>query len=488
MILEGDCVEKMRELDEASVDAIVTDPPYGMRFMGKAWDGAAIEREIAAKHESEQRKPRTDGRTAPHDSGARQAGTYDLSPTGNRAFQSWCEGWATEALRVLKPGGHLLAFGGTRTYHRLACAVEDAGFEIRDSLLWLYGSGFPKSLDVSKAIDKAAGAEREIIETIPDRWAGKGDVLQRATQDERDEAHITAPATPEAAQWQGWGTALKPSHEPIVMARKPLTGTVAANVQQHGTGALNVDGCRVGAGQRFNPPTHKGQTVALGSFENCDGEGSEVDGRWPSNVVLSPEAAEALDEQSGERGSPGGPGKQEEYEGGFGGWAGKQQGPLYLNESGGASRFFYTAKASRAERNAGLDGLPEVTKGSNFGNDGPRPHTADDYEYEAATRNTHPTVKPIDLMRWLVRLVTPLGGTVLDPFAGSGTTGIAAVLEGFDFLGIEREAEYAEIARARIDWWEQQEGDTADILVRAGLSERMEREHVERGQLGLLDG
>ena len=398
MLLVGDCVEQMKMLEADSVDAIVTDPPYGLEFMGKAWDGFG-------------------------------------TPLG---FQTWTEQWAREAFRVLKPGGHLLAFGGTRMYHRLAAGIEDAGFEIRDTLMWLYGSGFPKSLDVSKAIDKAAGAEREVVGLSENR-SGIG---QHGTRDdggnwgvEARKVNITAPSTEAAKKWQGWGTALKPAVEPIVLARKPLIGTVAENVLTHGTGALNIDASRIGTnGENFDNlqgrPITKlstrraneddeeykarvlsspGQQAALEKLKNL--------GRWPANILLDEEAAALLDEQSGVSKSGTG-----EPSGSGGIWnpsTGKPAGPQH-GDTGGASRFFYVAKAGRAERNKGLE------------------------------RNIHPTVKPVDLMRYLIRLVTPKGGTVLDPFMGSGTTAVAAIEEGVSWIGCEREPEYVAIIEARI--------------------------------------
>jgi hypothetical protein len=272
VILRGDCIEVMAELPEASVDAIVTDPPYGLGFMGKRWDAL---------------------------------------PPG--------EDVAREALRVLKPGGHLLAFGGTRTYHRLACAVEDAGFEIRDTICWLYGSGFPKSLDVSKAIDKAAGAEREVVgEKVAPKGkthaelhgarSGRagGGIMGDAVPVARNSELVTAPATAEAAEWDGWGTALKPAHEPVVVARKPLVGTVAANVAEHGTGALNIDGCRIEAdwSERSEAWKRSGRSAKPDADKIAAPPGIGIDtskGRWPANVVLDEEAAGMLDEQTGDR-------------------------------------------------------------------------------------------------------------------------------------------------------------------------------------------
>ncbi len=321
----GDCLEVLRSLPDCSVDSVVTDPPYGLSFMGKRWD-------------------------------------YDVPSV---------EVWA-ECLRVLKPGGHLLAFAGTRTQHRMAVRIEDAGFEIRDMIAWVYGSGFPKSLDVSKAIDKRAGAEREVVSNNPTFRKMQENASNYNLQ--RNE-FITAPATPEAKQWQGWGTALKPALEPITVARKPLIGTVAENVLQHGTGAINVDGGRVGTEERI---TNWSGTANYKVSDPKTGT-TTATGRWPANFIHdgSEEATDLL---------------------------------------GASARFFYCAKASKADRG----------------------------------ENHHPTVKPTDLMRYLCRLVTPPSGIVLDPFMGSGSTGKAAMLEGFAFVGIEREAEYIDIAKARI--------------------------------------
>jgi site-specific DNA-methyltransferase (adenine-specific) len=363
-----------------SVSAIVTDPPYGLAFMGKAWDTLAA---------------------------------------NNRTSQFWHQRWAVEALRVLKPGGHVLAFGGTRTYHRLVCALEDAGFEIRDTLAWLHGSGFPKSLDVSKAIDKAAGAERETLGVNPN--GGRHGPSKFFVTD-GSEVHDTAPATEAAKAWDGWGTALKPAHEPIVLARKPLSEkTVAANVLRWGTGALNVDGCRVDSdgetwpGNRDNAHGDYSGKV-LGKFAEQYAKPSHPSGRWPANVLLDEEAAAQLDAQSGESTSPefvssGESGKR----GTCGAKAAHPRRPCH-GDTGGASRFFYVAKASTSERGEG---------------------------------NTHPTVKPVALMKHLIRLVAPPGGVVLDPFLGSGTTGRAARALGVPFVGFDLSAEYVALAAKR---------------------------------------
>jgi DNA modification methylase len=402
----GDCLDVLRELPDCSVDSVCTDPPYSLGFMGREWDThrSAVE------------------------------------------FQRWCEQWATECLRVLKPGGHLLAFGGSRTYHRLTSGVEDAGFEIRDCITWHFGSGFPKSLDVSKAIDRAAGAERETTgaaaytapRMVTDQPSGAGLMLNAGQP--RMAVPITAPATPDAQRWQGWGTALKPATEFIVLARKPLTGTVAATVLEHGTGALNIDACRV---EGDVPTTMRGSGGAYsreaqaaagyrpqGAPYSRQHEGIQVTphtaGRWPANVVFDEHQAAALDEMSGERpsGKP-----QNRNTGGdkFGGTpygegleqrTGWNTSPGYVDD-GGASRFFYVAKADATER-------PRVNGTS------------------------HPTVKPLALMRWLVRLVTPPGGTVLEPFAGSGTTVEACIVEGFRCIAIEKTGEYMPLIMARI--------------------------------------
>jgi site-specific DNA-methyltransferase (adenine-specific) len=352
----------MATLPDASVDAVVCDPPYELGFMGKAWDASGI--------------------------------AYDL------------EVWR-QALRVLKPGGHILAFSGSRTYHRMVCAIEDAGFEIRDQIMWVYGSGFPKSLDVSKAIDKAAGAERKriMVPTMPGNKPYSGGISY-AGEGFSGFRDISDPCTHDARQWSGWGTALKPAHEPICMARKPLQGTVAANVLRHGTGAINVDGCRVG--HRDARPLLRNASMGYGGSNSQGIVEDGGAGRWPANFIHD----------------------------------GSDEATAGLGE---AARFFYTAKAGREDREEGCDAFdqrPRPTLGNGIGG---QPD-----QQRANNRNIHPTVKPTDLMRHLVRMVTPPGGTVLDPFTGSGSTGRAAMLEGAQFIGCELSPEYAEIARARI--------------------------------------
>jgi DNA modification methylase len=413
-VLVGSCLDRLRDLPDGSVDSIVTDPPYELGFMGKAWDASGI---------------------------AYSVGLWE------------------ECLRVLKPGGHLLAFGGTRTYHRMVVAIEDAGFEIRDSIHWIYGSGFPKSLDVSKAIDKAAGAEREIVEERK-LWGRDGNSATAGASNGgtqggynlKDDRTITAPATDAAKQWAGWGTALKPAHEPIVVARKPLDGTVAANVLAHGTGALNIDGCRVGRSEGdVSVDGYGNGGIGVGTVGENNGEGRNAEwvrsteGRWPANVILDENAGVELDAQSGTSKA----GKPRDDRGTGGIWNegnGILCGPQY-GDTGGASRFFYCPKPSRAERNAGLDDLKKAdTPGVYAG----RVDGSLDGHKTAARANYHPTVKPVALIGYLVRLVTPPGGVVLDPFLGSGTTAVAAIAEGFAWVGCELTPDYLPIIAGRV--------------------------------------
>lgn len=412
----ADCLVALRMMADDSIDAIVTDPPYGLAFMGKRWD-------------------------------------YDVP-----GVDVW-----REALRVLKPGGHLLAFGGTRTYHRMVVNIEDAGFEIRDQVQWVYGSGFPKSHDVSKAIDAAAGAEP--IDTGMTKRAsiqrnGTGETWERGAfashPEHTKKVSITQPATPDAERWHGWGTALKPANEPICMARKPLTGTVAENVLAWGTGAINVDGCRVNPGETVQGGGN-GKANNGGRFGAHETNGTRPlvqphdAGRWPANFIHdgSDEVVGLFPVTSSGKLNQASVNADNRIYGRHDGYSDPKE---YAQNTGSAARFFYCAKASKAERDAGLDGLELREREGKYGSiqDG-RPHTSDGYEYHRQQRtNHHPTVKPIALMRYLCRLITLPGGTVLDPFCGSGTTGIGATLEGFNFVGIEQDAEYVEIAKLRI--------------------------------------
>jgi site-specific DNA-methyltransferase (adenine-specific) len=488
-LLVGNCLETLKTLEDNSIDSIVTDPPYELGFMGKTWDNSGV--------------------------------AYQVS--------LW-----QECLRVLKPGGHLLAFGGTRTYHRMAVAIEDAGFEIRDSIHWTYGSGFPKSLDISKAIDKAAKAERKVV--------GQNQYASRKPQKKinhnqkwgntlgaESTTYITEPTTEQAKQWQGWGTALKPSHEPIVLARKPLIGTVAENVLQHSTGGINIDGTRIGYTNETDSRVGTDFVSNGGDASNNSNDNQvpnkhyvqmyKATGRFPANTLLThnhdcqatgtvtdditlngegndklfhgnfnggqdqtqksattttytctPNCPVAtLNQQSGitkssaRVGHPGGStfGGSEMGENVIGTWFG---------DTGGASRFFhnsqwtpadditpfiYQAKAGKKERNAGLEGLDARKSGKMMRT----ANNTSDQQSEGFERfgtepsqNFHPTVKPVQLMRYLIKMITPPNGIVLDPFLGSGTTAVAAVLEGFDWKGCEMTEDYLPIIKGRVNW------------------------------------
>lgn len=396
LLLRGDCLVELARIPDESVDSVVTDPPYGLEFMGKGWD-----------------------KYTPLD------------------FELWCAKWAAECLRILKPGGHMLAFGGSRTWHRLAAGIEDAGFEIRDSIAWLYGSGFPKSMDVSKAIDKAAGATREVVsEGKPVKRMIPGADQNRTGSWIKDNGRefvptATVAATDAARDWEGWGTALKPAFEPVVVARKPLgEKTVAANVLAHGTGALNIDATRIESGGVTGSSSSAGQGSGKPSQSGVPFVGGIVSaahelGRWPANVALDESQAAALDAQAPKTGAAAkasGPTLRGRHDTAvaYGARNGLEGEPAFHGDTGGASRFFYVAKAPKSERPV-VDGT------------------------------AHPTVKPLALMRWLIRLVTPPGGVVVDPFAGSGTTLEAAYLEGFESIGVEMTPEYWPLIAARIE-------------------------------------
>jgi DNA modification methylase len=408
-LLLGDCRERLKELPDCSVDSVVTDPPYELGFMGKSWDSTGV--------------------------------AYDVTV------------WR-ECLRVLKPGGHLLAFGGSRTYHRLAVAIEDAGFQIRDQIMWVYGSGFPKSLNISKAIDKAAGAEREVLssyETHDIRNAGLMDKKGALT------VTITAPATAEAEVWDGWGTALKPAHEPIVLARKPLDGTVANNVLTHGVGGINIDGCRVGRADgddssAGNRTATFGTQDTLSGGDGSGGWSQNEEGRFPANFIHdgSDEVLQLFPDTKGGTWNTTKGARHFNNDGEPTGYATSKQD----SSSGSAARFFYCAKANKKDRNEGLDPdffpLQNYTDANKMGGAGDTMLTGSGNPRDGRKHNHHPTVKPTDLMRYLCRLVTPPNGVVLDPFTGSGSTGKAALLEGFNFIGVEQSEEYIKIAEARI--------------------------------------
>jgi DNA modification methylase len=364
-VLTGNSLEVLKDFPDNSIDSVVTDPPYGLKFMGKKWD-------------------------------------YDVP-----SVELW-----KEVLRVLKPGGHLLSFGGTRTYHRMVINIEDAGFEIRDQIQWLYGSGFPKSHNIKEG------------------------------------------------EFKGYGTALKPANEPICLARKPLEGTVVQNLAAYGVGGLNIDASRIGSEVRQN--AQKSMDIdnqgfggiargAVGVKQKTSGY-KEVTGRWPANLILDETAAEMLDEQSGVSKSA----KLNTIQQPRNDLKAKGAERLRIREdegysdSGGASRFFYVAKVSKRERNAGLEGMPEKRSDYRPGDDETKNTIREHLHNSVGKLNHHPTVKPIKLMEYLIKLITPPGGIVLDPFMGSGSTGVAAKNLGFEFIGIELSEDYAEIARKRI--------------------------------------
>jgi site-specific DNA-methyltransferase (adenine-specific) len=418
-ILHGNNLDILPTLADNSIDSIVTDPPYELGFMGKKWDSSGI--------------------------------AYSV------------ELWQ-QCLRVLKPGGHLLSFGGTRTYHRVAVAIEDAGFELRDSIAWLYGSGFPKSLDVSKAIDKQAGAEREAItEVISDifgdqeiekKLANPGSTADRLAMGNnwQDNPLETKPATPEAQKWEGWGTALKPAFEPVIVARKPIEGTVANNVLKWGTGGLNIDGSRIGTETISTHNAPKGSFAGGEPDRGSDTSSyKEHTGRWPANIILDPYTAEVLDEQSGDRQAGAFPKRADRTTNQIFKYGLQERDERINLDSGGASRFFYVAKASKRDRNEGLEELPEVQGGSMTGAE----YREGKPSNQPMRQNFHPTVKPTSLMEYLIKLVTPPNGIVLDPFTGSGSTGKAAILQGFDFIGIEMTEEYLPIIEGRLKHAEQ---------------------------------
>lgn len=387
-LYQGYCENVMLRIPNNFVDSIVTDVPYGLKFMNKKWD-------------------------------------YKIP--GVLAFQLM--------LRIAKPGAHLLCFGGTRTYHRIACNIEDAGWEIRDCIQWIYGSGFPKNMDVSKAIDKKFGAQREVIGQREDILKKQSADLKRGYRKisesfdkgapERNNgfknvsADITAPSTPEAKEWEGWGTALKPAYEPIILARKPTEGTIAENVLRYSTGGINIDECRIVVNRNnereYDKEAKSGITGTASeniSFTSYHARNDNWlnNGRWPANVILDEEAGEMLDEQSG------------------------------------ASRFFYCAKASKAERNAGLGSLSSQNV-----NDGRKTSIDNPYQRgDTLRQNTHPTVKPLKLMEYLVKLITPKNGICIDPYCGSGTTLLACINNDFQFIGIENDITSFDIALRRV--------------------------------------
>ena len=494
-IREGDCLDALRAMPDASIDSIVTDPPYGLGDCSPANVAACLRAWVDGdKHEA--------------------AGGGFMG----RAWDSWVPGpevWR-ECRRVLKPGGHLLAFAGSRTVDLMGMAIRLGGFEIRDSLQWIMGSGFPKSLNVSKAIDKAAGVEREVIgyDATRARPNRDGQVMGDVAYDRTDNgATLTAPATDEAKQWDGWGSALKPSHEPVLVARKPLGSTIAACVLKHGTGAVNVDGCRVATDDETGRASFtRGAGTILGGDRTASAAGMYAPGlimpatlgnpagRWPPNVLLQ-HAHECEGDHNG-RGCVEGcavgvlglqSGASVSSDGGASGAtalfdsAARTVARHAPNDSGTAARFFpsfrYVAKASAPERDAGVSGPVQLTGSVFNAGDGPTMRTGSGNERTTARANTHATVKPVEVMRWLVRLVTPPGGVVLDPFCGSGTTGCAAMVEGFEFIGCEREPEYARLSRERVAWWAKHGRASVEAW---GAKRERETEDERTGQVSMF--
>ena len=479
-LMLGDNIESLRQLPDNSIDSIVTDPPYALTSIKK--------------------------RFGKEGSAPAQFGTDGAFQRASKGFmgKEWdaevptVEFWR-EVYRVLKPGGHILSFGGTRTYHRMAVNIEDAGFEIRDQVMWLYGSGFPKSHNIGKAVDKIEGNEREVIGTKND-FALDGRVRKPEIHKPMNETINSdqeygykqgwdTPVTKGQSKYEGWGTALKPANEPICVARKPLSEkTIADNVIKWGTGGINIDGCRVGFDMTdTNPatnPLYRQQNDYKMPEKGVESEGAvaftssknevSTEGRFPANIILDETAAELLDEQSGVSGSNSSIKKttrQRKMEAGGGSMMANKspvEGIDNYGDKGGASRFFYVAKVSKKERNLGLDGFEETTTGgkghgldrrcSHCNTSMLKPEDCKCEEPDWITppkKNTHPTLKPINLMTYLCRLVTPEGGIVLDPFMGSGSTGISALLEGFRFVGMEMDKDYFKIAEARIESYEE---------------------------------
>jgi len=392
----------MRAMAANSIDSIVSDPPYGLSFMGKGWDHGVPGEEF----------------------------------------------WR-EALRVAKPGAYLLAFGGTRTFHRLTVAIEDAGWEIRDCIMWVYGSGFPKSHNVALGIDKHLGGENR-GKAIPVASRFQASDEEEANKLTSNPVEAYRAKSEDARNWEGFGTALKPAWEPVIVARKPLSGTVAENVLRYGVGGLNIDACRVATGDSFGGGA-KGSSGFVGGYDTSGWTPGSPKGRWPANLIHdgSEEVVGLFPAEAGSYSTTPGSGKIGVT--GFSKGTGRSSGGVttHDNSRGSAARFFYCSKANGSDRNDGCESLPPRRHSDRPaddlpGGDNPRNRTNNERS------NFHPCVKPTDLMRYLCRLVTPPGGLVLDPFMGSGSTGKAAVLEGFNFVGCELDPDYLEIARARI--------------------------------------
>ena len=544
-LYHGDCLDKLKELEDNSIDSIVTDPPYGLGFMGKDWDTFDKSQFGIQGEEGE--------------NDLKNKKNFKILPRyNNDGLYQFSKDWAIECYRVLKPGGHLLSFAGSRTYHKICMGIEDAGFEIRDQIMWIYGSGFPKSHNIGKAVDKLQGNQRQVVgsdsRTAKDACWGKADPNSPNYDGSTygvGEWDVTKGNSP----WEGWGTALKPAHEPIVMARKPFKGSVAENVLEWGTGGINVDGCRIsvdmdreGSNAKRMNKTYSGSSAIFGQADGDTTFSGYDMGRFPANFILectcdNPIVKEntnqpytykdknyseqgflpnvnavapynyndtnsgvahtdpncpcyILDKQSGKQTSTKWNKKHNDSVGGVFGGGNMNEGNSY-GDTGGASRFFYCPKVSKKERDEGMEGKVPVFTGRPRREDGsviykethaeewaeamkdkPRKdktslaaaeeklQVSQVYAANQTTSkiganpskptepraNIHPTVKPTELMTYLIRLVTPKDGIVLDPFMGSGSTGKAAMREGFQFVGIEREQEYMQIAEQRIDY------------------------------------
>ena len=455
-IIKGDCIEVMKSMEENSVDTIITDPPYGIGFMGKEWDNfkpsAVKNKKVVADARG---LKRTDGRTSSRGM-ARDTGSYDQSLQGHLKFQEWCVEWMTEALRVAKPGATFLCCGSPRVYHHMALAAERSGWILKDTIMWLYGSGFPKATDISKQLDKKTGTYVK-GEVLPSSRKVKGNM-----DFHMKEKTANNPQSEKAKLWNGWKShGLKPAYEPILVAMKPNDGTYANNALKHGVSGLNIDGSRIPTdeeimnhGRGSESAKSKGKYGDSSAQETHQTEGQKQ-GRFPANIILDEEAGKMLDEQSGESKSAvfksaTTKGKRENtYNQDIFDYSGRG-----YQDRGGASRFFYCAKASKAERNAGCENI----KPQNASHDGRDKHIENAYQrHDNIQSNNHPTVKPLALMKYLCTLTqTPTGGIVLDPFCGSGTTLIAAKEIGRPYIGIEREKEYVEIAEARLKTIRQQ--------------------------------
>ena len=576
----GDCLEVLKTIPDNSIDSVVTDPPYGLGFMNKEWDSPEKLRALTQRESDRSAERKAEGKS-PTDAPFSKSVPPGLAIKGAKEgkwFQEWCELWAVECLRILKPGGHILSFSAPRTYHRMATAFEDAGFEIRDQLMWVFASGFPKSHNISKSLIKLADEkerteqntehdlrcmpnsnlqETELIvkeqgktllnrmseqsislseyptntiwgeESIlegrnnlqetegelygseihkmsegvfgdgEERWIhngtqiGDGETSQQIidengsspshrpqsskqsnTKSNVVSEQLTSQEIREIAQrYNNFGSALKPAHEPIVMARKPLSEkSIAENVLKHGTGGINIDGSRIETSESEKVKTEgnvigdERTSVAAGQF----GDGAFVagtdltNGRFPANIIFDEEAGQLLDEQSGvkqynknreDNGTYLG-GHRKEYVGTENNEIEKKIKGQFFNDKGGASRFFYCPKAAKSDRNEGLDEFEKKKSGigSTYAGNQKTSNISGNPDRQTDPKaNHHPTVKPVDLMRYLINLITPPNGTILDPFMGSGSTGKAAIRCGVNFIGIEKEQEYMDIASARIE-------------------------------------